>query len=61
MSKIIISFEASEELKEALRVEAFNRKKTVSALIRELLENDIASIEKFRTIIEQLEKTKNDN
>ena len=61
MSKIIISFEASEELKEALRVEAFNRKKTVSALIRELLENDIASIQKFRTIIEQLEKTKNDN
>ena len=61
MSKIIISFEASEELKEALRVEAFNRKKTVSALIRELLENDVASIQKFRTIIEQLEKTKNDN
>ena len=41
MSKIIISFEASEELKEALRVKAFEEKKTVSALIREVLEKKL--------------------
>lgn len=38
MAKIIISFETSEELKEALRVEAFKRSLSISALIRQLLE-----------------------
>lgn len=37
MSKSIISFEITEELKELLRVEAFNRHLTISATIRELL------------------------
>ncbi len=41
MDKIIISFEASEELKEALRLAAFNEKKSVSALIREILEKKL--------------------
>lgn len=37
MSKSIISFEASDELKEMLRVEAFERHLTISATIRFLL------------------------
>ena len=41
MDKIIISFEASEELKEALRLAAFNEKKSISALIREILEKKL--------------------
>lgn len=38
MAKKMISLEISEELKEALRVEAFRRSLSVSALIRQLLE-----------------------
>ena len=34
----MISLEVTEELKEALRVEAFNRSLSISALIRQLLE-----------------------
>lgn len=41
MNKIIISFEASEELKEALRLAAFTEKKSVSALIRKILEEQL--------------------
>lgn len=36
--KKMISFEISDELREKLRVEAFKRKLTISASIREILE-----------------------
>jgi plasmid stability protein len=39
MSKKMISLEISDELREALRVEAFKRSMSVSALMRQLLEN----------------------
>ena len=38
MAKKMISFEGTDELKEALRVEAFKRSVSVSAAIRQLLE-----------------------
>lgn len=38
MAKKMISLEVSEELKEALRVEAFKRSLSISALIRQILE-----------------------
>lgn len=41
MSKKMISLEVSAELKEALRVEAFNRAVSISALIRQILENTL--------------------
>lgn len=41
MNKKIISFEASPELKEALRIKAFQKNISVSALIREILEFEI--------------------
>jgi plasmid stability protein len=41
MQKKIISFEASEELKEALRVAAFRKSISISALIREILEKEL--------------------
>jgi plasmid stability protein len=41
MQKKIISFEASEELKEALRVTAFCKSVSISALIREILEKEV--------------------
>ena len=37
MAKKMISLEISEELREALRVEAFNRSLSISALIRQIL------------------------
>ena len=37
-NKKMISLEISEDLRKALRVEAFNRDVTISALIRQLLE-----------------------
>lgn len=37
----MISLEISEELKEALRIEAFNRSLSISALIRQILENEL--------------------
>ena len=43
MSKKIISLEISDELKEALRTEAYNKKITVSALIRQILETNMPS------------------
>jgi plasmid stability protein len=41
MAKKMISLEISEELKEALRVEAFNKSLSISALIRQILENNL--------------------
>lgn len=40
-TKKMISFEGTSCLKEALRVEAFNQEVTVSALIRQILENQL--------------------
>jgi plasmid stability protein len=45
MSKKMISLEISDELREALRVEAFKRSLSVSALIRQLLESQVLSKE----------------
>lgn len=39
MNKTIISLEISDELKEKLRVEAFNTRKNMSSLIRTILED----------------------
>lgn len=41
MSKKIISFEATEDLKEALRTTAFQKETSVSAVIREILEREV--------------------
>jgi len=41
MTKKMISLEVSEELKEALRVEAFKRSLSISALIRQILETTL--------------------
>ncbi len=41
MAKKMISLEISDELREALRVEAFKRSLSVSALIRQLLEAQV--------------------
>ena len=40
-NKKIISLEISEDLRKALRVEAFNRDVTVSALIRDILAKEL--------------------
>ena len=49
MAKKMISLEMPEELKEALRVEAFKRSLSISALIRQLLEEDLKLTEKEKT------------
>ena len=41
MGKKMISLEISDELREALRVEAFKRSLSISALIRQLLEAQV--------------------
>jgi plasmid stability protein len=41
MAKKMISLEISDELREALRVEAFRRSLSMSALIRQLLEESL--------------------
>lgn len=41
MDKKIISFEAPSELKEALRVRAFRENTSISALIRDILEQEV--------------------
>jgi plasmid stability protein len=41
MGKKIVSFESSEELKEALRIAAFRANTSISALIREILEREV--------------------
>lgn len=43
MAKKMISLEIPDELREALRVEAFKRSLSISALIRQLLEEALAS------------------
>ena len=40
-NKKIISLEISDDLRKALRLEAFNQDKTVSALIRDILEKEL--------------------
>lgn len=45
MAKKMISLEITDELKEALRIEAFKRSLSISALIRQLLENALAPTE----------------
>lgn len=51
MAKKMISLEISDELREALRVEAFRRSLSISALIRQLLESQV--LNKEETIDEQ--------
>ena len=41
MGKKMISLEISDELREALRVEAFKQSLSISALIRQLLEKSL--------------------
>ena len=38
MAKRMISLEISEELREAIRIEAFNQSLSISAMIRQILE-----------------------
>lgn len=40
-TKKMISFEGTGSLKEALRIEAFKKETTVSALIRQILESQL--------------------
>lgn len=53
MAKKMISLEISDELREALRVEAFKRSLSISALIRLLLEQSLAEKSKEATGNEQ--------
>ena len=46
MAKKMISLEISDELREALRVEAFKRSLSISALMRQLLEEVLLPTEK---------------
>ena len=41
MAKKMISLEISDELREALRVEAFNQSLSISAVIRQILEEKL--------------------
>lgn len=43
MAKKMISLEISDELREALRLEAYKRSLSLSALIRQLLETSLMS------------------
>jgi plasmid stability protein len=47
MAKKMISLEISDELREALRVEAFKRSSSISAVIRQILEEKL-----FKSICE---------
>lgn len=53
MAKKMISLEITEEMKEALRVEAFKRSLSISALIRQLLESALEQSNKEQTHIEK--------
>ena len=44
--KKMISLEISDEMREQLRLEAFKRKVTISALMRQLLEESLKAINK---------------
>jgi plasmid stability protein len=46
MAKKMISLEITDELREALRVEAFKRSLSISALIRQILEKELNLSEK---------------
>lgn len=46
MAKKMISLEISDELREALRIEAFRRSLSISALMRQLLEEALQLKEK---------------
>ena len=47
--KKMISLEISDEMREQLRLEAFKRKVTISALMRQLLEESLKAINKEET------------
>ena len=47
MAKKMISLEISDELREALRIEAFKRSLSLSALIRQLLESQVLNKEEI--------------
>lgn len=49
MTKKMISLEISEELREALRVEAFKRSLSISALIRDLLKTSLQLTEEDKS------------
>lgn len=53
MAKKMISLEISDELREALRVEAFKRSLNISALIRQLLEEALTASKDAGTKHEQ--------
>lgn len=44
MAKKMISLEISDELREAIRIEAFNQALSISALIRQILEEKLLKI-----------------
>jgi plasmid stability protein len=46
MAKKMISLEIPDELREALRIEAFNRSLSISALMRQLLEEALKTSKK---------------
>lgn len=46
MAKKMISLEITDELREALRVEAFKRSLSISALIRQILEKELNLLDK---------------
>jgi hypothetical protein len=48
MAKKMISLEISDELREALRIEAFKRSLSISALIRQLLESQVLNKDEIR-------------
>ena len=49
MAKKMISLEISDELREALRVEAFKRSLSISALIRDLLKTSLQLTEEDKS------------
>jgi plasmid stability protein len=53
MAKKMISLEISDELREALRIEAFKRSISISAVIRQLLEEALKLPEKVNNSYEQ--------
>jgi hypothetical protein len=53
MAKRMISLEISEELREALRIEAFNQSLSISAVIRQILEDKLFKAPKKETINDQ--------
>lgn len=53
MSKKMISLEISDELREALRIEAFRRSLSISALMRQLLEEALQAANEARGQNEQ--------